>query len=251
MSGLGVERVSDGVVVLTIDRPPSNFFDIDLLVHLADACQAAADDGARALLLRSTGKVFCAGADFGSAGDVELNPEALYVEAVRLFRRELPMVAQVQGAAIGGGTGLALAADLRVVSDRARFAVNFVQIGIHHGFGLTETLPRAVGVQRASDLLLTGRRVDGAEAHRIGLADRLVPAKALDEAALQLAEEVASAAPLAVRAVRRTMLADLADRVAVAVAREASEQRVLFETEDFREGVAAVAQRRLGRFQGR
>jgi len=251
MSGLKVERVSAGVVVLSIDRPPSNYFDIGLLGALADACRVAAEDGARALLLRSTGKTFCAGADFGAAGNVELNPEALYVEAVRLFRRDLPMVAQVQGAAVGGGAGLALAADLRVVSDRSRFAVNFVKIGIHHGFGLTETLPHAVGQQRATDLLLTGRRIDGAEACRIGLADRIVSADRLDDAALELAEELAAAAPLAVRAVRRTMADNLADRVAEAVVREAAEQRALFQTEDFREGVAAVAQRRPGDFRGR
>lgn len=249
--GLLTERISEHVTVLTIDRPDNNFFDLDLLAGLADACEEAARDGARALVLRSTGRVFCAGADFGESGDVELNPEALYREAVRLFRRSLPMVAEVQGAAIGGGAGLALAADFRVVSPRARFGVNFAHLGIHHGFGLSVTLPRAVGEQRALDLLLTGRRIDGEEAHRIGLADRLVDPEDLQATAVALAEEIAAGAPLAVRAIRTTMLGDLADQVEKAVVHEAAEQRVLFRTEDFREGVRAVGERRPGRFLGR
>lgn len=251
MSDLIVEQVSPYVISLTVDRSPHNFFDLSLLARLADAAEEASVSGARVLLLRSSGDVFCAGADFGASGDVELDPEGLYTQAVRLFRRELPMVAQVQGAAIGGGAGLALAADFRVVSPRARFAVNFVQIGIHHGFGLTETLPRVVGEQAALDLLLTGRRIDGKEAFRLGLADRLADAGDLPEVALALAEQVASGAPLASRAIRRTMTGGLADRVAQAVVREATEQRVLFATDDFGEGVRAVAERRAGNFVGR
>lgn len=249
--GLHIERRDDHITVLTLDRPPHNFFDRALVGEIADACEQAERDGARALLLRATGRVFCAGADFGESGDVELDPESLYREAVRLFRRSLPMVAEVHGAAIGGGTGLALAADLRVVSPAARFAVNFAQIGIHHGFGLTATLPRAVGEQKAMDLLLTGRRIDGREAYRVGLADRLVEAEELPGAALELAGRIAAGAPLAVRSIRRTMRESLADEVEQAIVREAREQRVLFGTEDFREGVRAVSERRPGRFAGR
>ncbi len=249
--GLHIERKNDHVTVLTLDRPPHNFFDRALVAEIADACEQAEHDGARALVLRGAGRAFCAGADFGASGDVELDPESLYREAVRLFRRSLPMVAEVHGAAIGGGTGLALAADLRVVSPEARFAVNFAQLGIHHGFGLTVTLPRAVGEQKALDLLLTGRRIDGREAYRIGLADRLAEADDLPDAALELAGRIAEGAPLAVRSIRRTMRGSLADEVERAISGEAREQRVLFGTEDFHEGVRAVAERRPGRFTGR
>jgi enoyl-CoA hydratase/carnithine racemase len=247
-AGLHVERTEENVAVLTIDRPPANFFDQTLLVAIAEASDAAAAEGARAIVLRSVGKVFCAGADFGATRHDELDPEGLYEQAAQLFRRSLPMVAAVHGAAIGGGVGLALAADFRVASPEARFGVNFAQIGIHHGFGLTVTLPKAVGEQAALDLLLSGRRIDGTEAYRIGLVDRLAPAGQATDVALELAREIAAAAPLAVRAIRATMLDGLATRVVAAMQHEAREQRILFETEDFREGVAAVAERRPGRF---
>jgi len=244
----------DHVATLTIDRPPNNHFDIELIRAVADALDLLARrPGCRAVVLRSEGRHFCAGASFGSGGDRSLATDGdrhLYDEAARLFASELPMVAAVQGAAIGGGLGLALSADFRVGAPEARCSANFARLGFHHGFALTVTLPAAVGEQKASELLLTGARIDGVEAHRIGLLDRLVPLDELPDAAHAMAAEIAASAPLAVRSIRATMRAGLAERARVAMARERAEQDRLTRTADFAEGVRATAERRVPRFEG-
>jgi 2-(1,2-epoxy-1,2-dihydrophenyl)acetyl-CoA isomerase len=248
---LRMQHRSDLVAVLEFSRPPYNFFDEQLVGGIADAAHAAADEGARAIVLCSAGRSFCAGADFGETEVDDLDPGPLYREAVRLFRQPLPMVAAIQGAAVGGGVGLALAADFRIASQAARFAVNFTSLGIHPGFGLSVTLPRTVGVQAAADLMLTGRRIDGVRAAEIGLVDAVVPAGEDRTAALHLAQEIAQAAPLAVRSVRTTLRGDIADQVAAAVEHERSEQLQLFRTADFQEGLSAVRERRPGKFGAR
>lgn len=197
---------------------------------------ATPDDG-------STGSGSGAEAAIGGAGE-------LYGEAIRLFAAELPVVAAVQGAAIGGGLGLACSADFRVAAPEARFAASFARLGFHHGFALTATLPAIVGQQHALDLLYTGRRVHGDEAHQLGLADRLVDAADIRAAAHELAAGIAASAPLAVRSIRSTMRAPLVDAVRRAVEREAAEQGRLRQTADFREGVRASLERRQPRFTG-
>jgi enoyl-CoA hydratase/carnithine racemase len=246
----------DRVGTAEIARPPDNFFDVALIASLAEA-YAWLDEqaGARAVVLCSEGKHFCAGADFaghsGQARPGAGGARQLYVEAVRLFRAPLPVVAAVQGAAVGGGLGLACSADLRVTSPQARFLASFARLGLHHGFGLTVTLPAIVGQQRALDLLFTGRRVGGEEAARIGLADRLADPDGLRAAAHQLAGQIAAGGPLAVRSIRATMRAGLADRVREATDHEVAEQERLQRTADFAEGVRASAERRSPRFEGR
>jgi 2-(1,2-epoxy-1,2-dihydrophenyl)acetyl-CoA isomerase len=161
------------------------------------------------------------------------------------------VVAAVQGAAIGGGLGLALWPDFRVAAPEARFSANFAKLGFHHGFGLTVTLPRVVGQQRALELLYTGARIDGERAHAIGLVDRLVPLAGLRDAARAFAAEIAASGPLAVDAIRETMRGALAEEIRAATKRERSEQDRLQHTADFREGVAATAERRAPMFRGR
>jgi 2-(1,2-epoxy-1,2-dihydrophenyl)acetyl-CoA isomerase len=250
---VGVALGADHVATVEIRRPPNNFFDAVLIRRLADVLDALAggDDDVRAVVLCSAGRHFCAGANFGSGGRGERDAADLYEQAVRLFRQPLPVVASVQGAAVGGGLGLALAADFRVASPEARFTANFARLGFHQGFGLSVTLPRVVGPQAALELMTTGRRIGGEEAHRLGLADRLVAAEDLRDAAGALAGEIAASAPLAVRSIRATLRAGLADQVAEAVVHERAEQERLMRTADFREGVAAVAERRPGNFTGR
>ena len=242
------------VAVVEIHRAPNNYFDIDVLGRVADLLFELADGGARAVVLCSEGKHFCAGADFsGQSGSNVRRAGAphLYDVAIRLFEQPLPIVAAVQGAAIGGGLGLALAADLRVATPESRFAANFALLGFHHGFGLSVTLPLVVGHQAAIDLLYTGRRLDGEAAHRIGLCDELVSVDELRPRAVARAEEIAAAGPLAIRSIRETMRGDLVEEVRAAMAHERAEQVRLQQTEDFREGVASVAERRPARFTGR
>ena len=239
----------DGALaVVTVSRPPSNHFTADSLSVLADAMEAVASDRqTHAIVLAAEGPHFCAGADLSSE---DQDPHAAYRQALRLFSLTKPVVAAVQGGAIGGGLGLALAADFRVATRSSRLSANFVRIGIHPGFGLTVTLPALVGAQRAAELLLTGRRLDGEEALALGLCDRLAAEGSLLEEALSLAREIAAGAPLAVQATRATLRQGLVERIARQLEREATEQQWLRQTADFREGVAAVRERRPGNWRG-
>ncbi|MEZ5938856.1 MAG: enoyl-CoA hydratase/isomerase family protein [Hyphomonadaceae bacterium] len=248
------------VATVTILKPPHNSMSVELARDLADTLENLDEDAdIRAVVLASEGRSFCAGADLSKRADeVGIEPtddvsasNPLYEQAVRLYGAQLPIVAAIQGPAVGAGLGLALVADFRIASPAARFAANFVKLGFHPGFGLTYTLPRLLGPQRASLLLLTGRRIKADEALEIGLIDQIAPADVLLPTAHALAEEIAENAPLAVRSTRATLRAGLADSVREATEEEFAEQRWLMRTEDFREGIRAVSERRPGDFKSR
>ena len=248
-----VELGDDFVALAEIRRAPNNFFDQAAISSLADAFEALdAEPGCRAAVLASEGKHFCAGANFAATEQPGLGAVGahLYDEAVRLFATRTPVVAAIQGAAIGGGLGLALWADFRVAAPDARFSANFARLGFHHGFGLSVTLPRVVGQQRALELLYTGERIDGERALAIGLCDRLVPLDKLRGAARAFAAEIAASGPLAVSSIRETLRGGLAEEIRAATKRERAEQERLQHTSDFREGVAAMAERRAPVFRG-
>ncbi|HYM36074.1 MAG TPA: enoyl-CoA hydratase/isomerase family protein, partial [Steroidobacteraceae bacterium] len=241
-----------------IQRPPHNFFDVKMIGEIAAAYAALdADENCRAIVLAAQGKSFCAGANLGGsdasadAGTRDASTANLYREAVRLFRTYKPIVASVHGPAIGGGLGLAVSCDFRVTCPEATFSANFTKLGFHPGFGLTITLPELIGKNPAAMLFLTSRRIKGDEAHRIGLADVLVPQDQVRDAAVALAKEIASCAPLGVVATRATLRRGLVDRVSEATDRELAEQSRLRQTEDFREGVRASSERREPKFLGR
>lgn len=244
------------VATVTFHRPPNNHVSVDLMRDLADTLEALDKDGVtRAVVLTSEGKPFCAGADLvssdgiGGTGMGGIAP--LYDQAVRLFSIETPIVAAVQGAAVGAGLGLALVADFRVAAPEARFAANFVKLGFHPGFGLTHTLPRLIGQQRANLMFLTGRRVKAEDGLAWGLVDEVVPLDQLLPAAQALALEIAENAPLAVVATRKTLRGDLAKAVREQTNHEHGQQSILRATEDFAEGVRAVQERRPGNFKGK
>jgi enoyl-CoA hydratase/carnithine racemase len=258
---IAVERTG-GVALIEIRRPPNNFFDIALIKEIAGALEALDEDGGcRATVLASQGKAFCAGANFGDGGSLDAQGRRpgeqshgvghLYMEAVRLFRIKKPIIAAVQGAAVGGGLGLAMMADFRVTCPEARFVANFTRLGFHPGFGLSVTLPRAIGEQNAALMFYTSRRVTGTDAHAMGLADVLVPQDEVRSAALKLAAEIAENAPLGLISTRATMRGNLADRVAKATEHELAEQSRLRKTDDFKEGVKAMAERRMPNFAGK
>jgi enoyl-CoA hydratase/carnithine racemase len=258
---IAVERTGH-VALIEIRRPPNNFFDIALIKEIAGALEALDEDGGcRATVLASQGKAFCAGANFGDGASLDAQGRRpgeqsqgvghLYTEAVRLFRIKKPIIAAVQGAAVGGGLGLAMMADFRVACPEARFVANFTRLGFHPGFGLSVTLPRAIGEQNAALMFYTSRRVTGTDAHAMGLADMLVPQDEVRSAALKLAAEIAENAPLGLISTRATMRGDLADRVAKATEHELAEQSRLRQTDDFKEGVKAMAERRVPNFTGR
>ena len=243
------------VAALEIDRPPHNHASIELMRNLADALgDVDATRELRASVLMSAGKSFCAGADLVARSEAVANGidrvDSLYIEAVRLFSAKKPIVAAVQGAAVGAGLGLALVADFRVAAPEARFVANFVKLGFHPGFGITYTLPRLIGEQKAALMCLTGRRIKGEDALSWGLVDELVPLDRLRDAALALAREIAENAPLAVEATRATLRAELAAKVKAQTDKELALQTALRSTADYAEGVRAVAERRPGNFIG-
>lgn len=247
---------SGHVARVTIDKPPINAVSVELMRDLADALEGLDRDGStRAVVLATSGKVFCSGADLSNRTSEGPIPERmvnpLYDQAVRLFSTELPIVAAVQGAAIGAGLGLALVADFRVAAPEARFAANFVKLGFHPGFGLTYTLPRLIGPQNAARMFLTGERFDAEAALRMGLADEIAPLDQLLSRAHALAASIATNAPLAVRSTRKTLRGEMAAAVRAQTDNEFSEQQWLMKTDDFKEGVKAVNERRPGDFKGR
>lgn len=238
-----IERIG-AVGIVRFSRPPGNHFSTSLLACIADGLEVAdGDPEVRAVVLASEGRNFCAGADLVTRRE---DPPQLYAQALRIFSARKPIVAAVQGAAIGGGLGLALAADFRVVAASSRLAANFVTLGIHPGFGVTHILPRIVGHQRAAEILLTGRRYGGEQAVAIGLADRLAPEGEVLQDATAFAAEIAANAPLALEATRQTLRAGLVEQLAAQTEHEAVEQMRLSATADFAEGVRAVAERRRG-----
>lgn len=242
------------VALLEIRRPPENYFDFALLHEIADAGTRLQNDGkTRAVVLASEGKHFCAGANFAPGGigdDREAASRKLYTEAIRLFDLELPIIAAVQGSAVGGGLGLACAADFRVATASSRFTANFAALGFHHGFGLSATLPRIVGLQTAQDLLYTGRRIGGEEALGLGLVDRMADEGELRTTAIAWATQIADNAPLAVRAIRRTLRTSLADEVRAVLGHELAQQAALWATKDSEIGIAANLARTKPDFLG-
>ena len=251
--------VSDAGIVATIEvrRGPNNFIDTDMVGEIADALDVYDHmPGVRAIVLCAEGKHFCAGADFGSRGADGVVRTAkrgrhLYKEAQRLWKSGKPIVAVVHGAAIGAGLGLAVMADFRVTCPEARFSANFTRLGYHPGFGLTATLPRLIGAQKAALMMYTGRRLTGEEALAIGLADECVPLDQVRAKGLELATEIAQSGPLAIVAARETLRRGLAEAVARATEREFEEQDWLRDTADFKEGTKAMGERRLPNFQAR
>jgi 2-(1,2-epoxy-1,2-dihydrophenyl)acetyl-CoA isomerase len=247
--GVGLDE-STHVGTIEIHRGPHNFLDGEVLARVVEVSHELATRGGRALVLCSEGKNFCAGANFASGAGASGRGDEVYATGIRILEQPLPIVAALQGSTIGAGVGLALVADLRVASPESRFSTNFALLGLHHGFGLSVTLPLVVGHQAAIQLLYTGRRIDGEEAYRIGLCDYLVPADEIRRRATTLATEIAASAPLATQAIRRSMRGHLADEMRTAMASEYALQQELTATSDFAEGTTAVNERRPGRFTG-
>ena len=257
--GLRTE-VHGNVGVVIMDRPPHNFLNFRQIHDIADALEEMQNDmSIRCAVLAADGRSFCAGADFAGdgvgggddevvGGDATL---ALYQGSGRLFDVTLPIVGAIQGPAVGGGLGLAMVPDIRITCPDARFSANFASLGIHQGFGMSVTLPQLLGPSRAAQVLYSAKRYKGEEAVAIGLADECVPSAQVRERALEVATEIAANAPLALRAIKSTLRLGLGDRVREITQREAQLQAELSASDDAKEGIAAVGERRAGNFKGK
>lgn len=240
--------VEGKVGIVEVTRGPHNFFDEESLRDIGAALvELDAKDEVRSVVLCAEGRNFCAGADLRAVDRHGLR--RVYRAATAIFTTRKPIVAAVHGAAVGGGLGLALAADFRVAAPDARFTANFARLGFHQGFGISVTLPNVVGHQKALDLLYTGRNVGAEEALHIGLVDRIAAGDTRTEA-IAWATEIAQSAPLALPAIRSTMRRRIASEVVAALDEEATAQTVLLETADLREGIAASVEKRDPHFVG-
>lgn len=256
-------RVEESIATITLNRPENrNSMTQDVLEGLGSAVRKVKDDAnVRCVIVTGRGKSFCAGADFKepspeapAEGPAQLPHERLfgvYSNFLSLLEIDVPVIAAMQGHAIGGGLGLAVVCDLRVANRDARYGANFVRLGLHPGMAITYLLPRLMGVPRAIEFLLTGRIVSGAEAEEAGLVNYAVAADAVESKARELAREIATAAPLAVRWTKASIYDGLDWNPAKAAAQEAHIQSRSMETEDFREGIRALLSRSEPEFKGK
>jgi enoyl-CoA hydratase/carnithine racemase len=252
-------QAQDRIGVITLARPPRNGMTPELLDAFAEASAAArADAELRVLVVTGTGSSFSAGADLKAGlqrGDDELAPAersyAMYAPFLSLLDVEVPIIGALNGHAIGGGLGLALVCDLRIAALEGKYGANFVALGLAPGMAITHLLPRLVGPARAAELLFTGRLVDGAEAERLGLVNRAVPAAQVLEESLTLARAIAANAPFALRATKAALRRSVSLDARTAARAEAFDQAASLATQDAREGMAALLEKRKPAFTGR
>jgi enoyl-CoA hydratase len=258
-----LDRPRDGVAVLTLDDPERrNAMTEPMGDALTAACaELAADDAVRAVVLTGTPPAFSAGGDLGmleelgrrareEGFDATDHMRAFYRRFLAVRELPQPVVAAINGHAVGAGLCVALACDLRLVAREAKVGLNFARLGLHPGMGGSWLLPRTLGDQRARLWLYTGRLVDGTEAAAAGLALDALPTEDVLPAAVELAAEIAAASPVVVRQLKAT-LADLPTDLDGALDREAAAQAVNYGTDDLLEGLAAGRERRPPTFPGR
>lgn len=251
--------VADGIARVTINRPDKlNALNTTVIDELGDAAaRIDADAAIRGAILTGAGtKAFVAGADIAELAEqtpVEGRARAAVGQRVfrQLERAGKPVIAAVNGFALGGGCELAMACHLRVASDTAKFGQPEVKLGLTPGYGGTVRLPRLVGRGRALELLLTGRMIDAAEAHRIGLVNQVVPADGLLAETERLLRSILQHAPLAIRGCLEAVDAGLDTGVDEALLLEATYFGLLSATEDMQEGTRAFVEKRPASFAGR
>jgi 2-(1,2-epoxy-1,2-dihydrophenyl)acetyl-CoA isomerase len=258
---LRVETSPDGVRTLTLDRPDRlNAVNGALASSLGDALvEAAAEDAVRVVVITGAGRAFCAGLDLADPVSIpsatraeRLDPYAWVGTWVhRVVACEKPVIAAVNGAAAGAGFGLALACDVRLVAKSAKLTAGYVRRGLSPDAGVSYFLPRHVGLARASDILLTGRDVDSAEAERIGLAAMVVPDEELAATAARYASQLALGAPIAQALTKRLLVQSFDRPLDSALRDELVQIKQCFATRDVGEAIAAFREKRAPVFQGR
>jgi 2-(1,2-epoxy-1,2-dihydrophenyl)acetyl-CoA isomerase len=253
----------DGVGVLTLNRPdklnavsPAMWFELTRAMT-----EAQTDDEIRVLVLTGAGRGFCAGADVAESLTLAISGDApprtrsqlkepVGITGLRLARLWKPTIAAVNGVAAGMGFSFALACDIRIASENARFTNAFVRMGLIPDNGMTYFLSRLIGVARALELMYTCESVDAREAERIGLVNRVVPADDLMKVTMDLAKKIAEGSPMAVELTKQTTMSSFNCSLEQLIEIETFAQKVCLDTEDFKEGVAAFIEKRPPVFKG-
>ncbi|KAA2237741.1 enoyl-CoA hydratase [Salinarimonas soli] len=255
-STVSLEDLGPGVVLVRIDRREArNALDIPTRVALAAAfTELGQDDAVRAIVLTGTGKAFAAGADLKdmaerSAAEMMLRRSHLQWQAIQACPK--PVIAAVNGFALGGGCELAMHADIIIAGESARFGQPEIKVGIMPGAGGTQRMLRALGKFKTMKLLLTGAIIDAAEAERIGLVSEVVPDSDLMARATALALEIAALPPLAAEQIKEVALLGEDIPLASALALERKAFQLLFATQDQKEGMRAFLDKRQPKFEGR
>jgi enoyl-CoA hydratase len=250
--------VADRIAVLTVNRPDKlNALSSAMIVDLGEKLASAVDrDDVGAIILTGAGRAFVAGADIAELASLNaVEAHALAARGQRVFRMfetsAKPTIAAVNGFALGAGCELAMSCHMRLASDSAKFGQPEVKLGLGPGYGGTQRLPRLVGRGRALELLLTGAVIDAAEAHRIGLVNRVVPGADLIATSRTLAGEMLKQAPLALAACIEAVDIGLENDLDAGLAIEARSFGVLAATDDVKEGTAAFLAKRPANFTGR
>jgi len=257
-------KAEAGIAVVTLDRPQAaNALTLPMVAMLRQTiADLAADSGVRVVVLTGSGKAFCAGLDLkevlmgddAPVGPVEnMDLQERFAALMReVAEARFPVIAAVNGAAVGAGMGLALAADVRVAAPAAKFLVGAVKVALSAGeCGISYHLPRLIGAGRAYEIMLTGRPVAGDEAHAIGLATTLADGDLLD-AAMSLARQIAANSPYAVKHTKQVMRANIdAPGLASALELENHVQCLALGTDDFAEACRAFSEKRAPVFTGR
>ncbi|MCW3011361.1 MAG: enoyl-CoA hydratase/isomerase family protein [Solirubrobacterales bacterium] len=258
-----VERPRDGVVLVTLNRPKQrNAITFEMFDELHDLCDTLQKDRkARAVVITGTGVGFCAGLDLDEASSLpDMSPHEMMLGQqhwagafMKIHELPQPVIAAVNGAAAGGGLGLAMTADIRIASPEARFNAAFVRIGLSAGdVGVSWSLPRAIGMARAAEIMLTGRFVGAEEALAIGLVTRVVPGDELLEAAFDTAARIAANTPFGVTLTKRVLNANVdAGSLSQAVEMENRGQTLATRGTDFREALQAFREKRPAQYTAR
>ncbi len=252
----------DGAAIIALNRPKVlNAFDGQMHEELFDALNdVALDDGVRCIVLRGEGRGFSAGADLAEVIKSDDNPEGpdlgeylrkTYSRLVmRMVEVEKPIIAALHGPVYGAGLGIALACDLRVAAESAKFSVAFVKIGLMPDAGVSFFLPRLIGLGRAMEMSMLGDGVDATEALRFGLVNRVVPDGELEESVAELAARLAGMPTMALGRMKGALYASFEMDLATALEREAVGQTFCGYTKDHKEGVSAFFEKREANFTG-
>lgn len=253
---------ADGVAIITLNAPDKlNSLSWKMMREITRACDEIERGGkARVVVITGAGRAFCAGADLEDLQKTvslkpaqrEPNLKAWFKLVWRIKSVELPTIAAVHGAALGGGFALAIACDIRIASDDARVGSVFVQRGASSAdMGMSWVLPRIVGAGRAAELMFTGDIIDAAKGERMGLFNRVVPRDQLMQATMELASKLAAGPPLGLRFTKRALNRSVWEGLQSQLEYESATQTLTFFSEDFQEGVKSFYEKRKPVFRGR